>query len=141
MNPTEESKDLSINSVTRSQHRHGWRARGLRSAFLLSAALAISQTTGAASADLKTKKLGPIGSVQIRDAADVPVGSYVGLESIRSSTYPIVAFDAPATGAEVMPIDCTQKLKLRPSSAGWSKSSTSTGKPMVPPPIGVEPAT
>ena len=97
MNPTEESKDLSINSVTRSQHRHGWRARGLRSAFLLSAALAISQTTGAASADLKTKKLGPIGSVQIRDAADVPVGSYVGLESIRSSTYPIVAFDASST--------------------------------------------
>lgn len=45
------------------------------------------------------------------------------------------------TPAEVMPIDCTQKLKLRPSSAGWSKISTSTGKPMVPPPIGVEPAT
>lgn len=43
--------------------------------------------------------------------------------------------------ALVMPIDCTAKLKSRPSVAGRSKNSTSTGKPTVPPPIGVLPAT
>ena len=43
--------------------------------------------------------------------------------------------------ALVMPTAWMAKLKSRPSVAGRSISSTSTGKPTVPPPIGVEPAT
>ena len=38
-------------------------------------------------------------------------------------------------------LDWMAKLKSRPSVAGRSISKTSTGKPTVPPPIGVEPAT
>ena len=42
--------------------------------------------------------------------------------------------------ALVMPIAWIAKLKSRPSVAGMSIISTSTGNPTVPPPIGVEPA-
>jgi hypothetical protein len=43
--------------------------------------------------------------------------------------------------ALTMPIDWIAKLKSRPSVAGSLNKSTRIGKPTVPPPIGVEPAT
>ena len=43
--------------------------------------------------------------------------------------------------AETMPMDWIAKPKFRPMEAGSSNSRTSTGKPTVPPPMGVEPAT
>jgi hypothetical protein len=43
--------------------------------------------------------------------------------------------------ALVMPIDWTAKLKSRPIVASCPNSSTRTGNPTVPPPIGVDPAT
>ena len=43
--------------------------------------------------------------------------------------------------ALVIPMDCTAKLKSRPNVAGSPNSRTRTGKPTVPPPMGVEPAT